>query len=179
MPLFNPSPTPQTSSPEATPRVPRTSCLVLLLRAWWPALLWASIIFTFSTDTFSSEHTSRIIVPLIQWLFPSISAESLDLAHHLVRKSAHFFEYFIFFLLLYHGIRATRRDRRPWHWTWALGAWFIAAAYSALDEIHQIFVPSRGPSAWDSLLDSTGALFALLVLFFLYRRLFGPSPAVE
>jgi VanZ family protein len=46
----------------------------------------------------------------------------------------------------------------------------IAAVYSGLDEFHQVFVPSRGPSPWDSLLDSTGALVALLTLFFLYRR---------
>jgi VanZ family protein len=116
---------------------------------------------------------------LILWLYPSISPDALELAHHIIRKSAHFTEYFIFFLLLYHGIRATRQDRQPWHWSWALAAWFIAAVYSAFDEIHQIFVPSRGPSPWDSLLDSTGALFALLVLFLLYRRFLRSRPALD
>ncbi|HKE09875.1 MAG TPA: VanZ family protein, partial [Candidatus Acidoferrum sp.] len=56
-----------------------------------------------------------------------------------------------------------------WHWSWAFGAWFIAAVYSCLDEIHQSFVASRTASAWDSLLDSTGALMALFVLFAFYR----------
>ncbi len=140
------------------------------LRAWWPALLWAALIFFLSTDSFSSEHTSRIVEPLLRWLYPAISAAGLELAHHLVRKSAHFTEYFIFCILLYHGIRATRGDSRPWHWSWALLAWFIAAVYSVLDEVHQLFVASRGPSPWDSLLDSTGALFALLVIFVFYRR---------
>ncbi len=129
-----------------------------------------------STDTFSAAHTSLVIEPLFRWLFPSISYEALERAHHLVRKSAHFTEYFIFFLLLYHGIRASRRDNRPWHWSWAIVAWLIAAVYSVLDEIHQIFVPSRGPSPWDSLLDSTGALFALLILFFLYRLFLRARP---
>lgn len=143
------------------------------LRAWWPALFWAAIIFFLSTDSFSSEHTSLIIEPLLRWLYPAISPVGLELANHLVRKSAHFVEYFIFCILLYHGIRATRRDSRSWHWSWALLAWFIAAFYSVLDEVHQIFVASRGPSPWDSLLDSTGALFALLVLFVFYRRYLG------
>ena len=129
-----------------------------------------------STDTFSAAHTSLVVEPLFRWLFPSISREGLELAHHVVRKSAHFTEYFIFFLLLYHGIRASRRDNRPWHWSWAIVAWLIAAVYSVLDEIHQIFVPSRGPSAWDSLLDSTGALFALFMLFFLYRLFLRARP---
>jgi VanZ family protein len=143
------------------------------LRAWWPALAWAAIISLLSTDSFSSAHTSLIIEPLLRWLYPAISGDTLDLVHHLIRKSAHFTEYFIFFVLLYHGFRASRQNARAWNWSWALIAWFIAAAYSCLDEIHQIFVPSRGPSAWDSLLDSTGALFALFVLFLMYRRFFG------
>lgn len=155
---------------------PRPSRLPNWLRAWWPALAWAAMISILSTDTFSAEHTSRIIEPLLRWLIPSISPDTLDLVHHLIRKSAHFTEYFIFFLLLYHGIRATRKTNLRWHWSWALIAWLIAALYSVLDEIHQIFVPSRGPSPWDSLLDSTGALFALIVLFLLYRRFLRPRP---
>jgi VanZ family protein len=144
------------------------------IRAWWPAVLWAVIISILSTDTFSAEHTSLVIEPILRWIYPAISVDGLELAHHLVRKSAHFVEYFVFFLLLYHGFRVNHRESRPWHWSWALIAWLIAAVYSVLDEVHQIFVPSRGPSPWDSLLDSTGALFALLVLFVLYRRYLRP-----
>lgn len=166
---------PQTPSPEAAPpRTPHNSRFPHWLRAWWPALLWAAIISFLSTDSFSSAHTSLIIEPLLRWLFPFISPDALDVVHHFIRKSAHFVEYFIFFLLLYRAIRATRLDRPAWRWSWAFVAWLIAAAYSAFDEIHQIFVPSRGPSAWDSLLDSTGAFFALLFLFLLYRRFLRP-----
>ncbi|HTZ46944.1 MAG TPA: VanZ family protein [Verrucomicrobiae bacterium] len=156
---------------------PRPSRIPNWLRAWWPALAWAAFISIMSTDRFSAEHTSRIIEPILRWLIPAMSADTLELVHHLIRKSAHFTEYFVFFMLLYHGIRATRRTTRRWHWSWALIAWLIAALYSVLDEVHQIFVPSRGPSPWDSLLDSTGALFALLVLFFLYRRFLRPRPS--
>jgi magnesium-transporting ATPase (P-type) len=157
------------------PRPPK-SPLFTWLRAWWPALLWAIFISILSTNTFSAENTSTIIEPIFRWLFPHLSLSTVDLLHHLVRKSAHFTEYFIFSLLLYHGIRASHNDTRPWHWTWALAAWLIAAVYSVFDEVHQIFVPSRGPSPWDSLLDSTGALLALLVLFWLYRRSLRTGP---
>jgi VanZ family protein len=161
--------------PNNLPSAPKAG-IGLWLRAWWPALLWGALISLLSTDSFSSEHTSLIIEPLLRWLYPAISAEALDFAHHMVRKSAHFIEYFIFFMLLYHGFRASRRDSHPWHWQWALFAWLIAAVYSVLDEVHQIFVPSRGPSPWDSLLDSTGALVALFVLFLLYRRFLRVRP---
>ncbi len=135
-------------------------------RAWWPALLWACLIFTFSTDTFSSGHTAMIFSPLIRWLFPHLSDDRFDLIHHLIRKSAHFTEYFIFCLLLYRGIRG---DRKGWRWSWGFSAWFVAAAYSCLDEIHQAFVVSRTASPYDSLLDSIGALFAFAVLFLWFR----------
>jgi VanZ family protein len=160
----NPRPTPNLD--EVRQRLPLFSFIPPWLRAWWPALLWSAVIFSASTDTFSSAHTSEIVQPVLRWLIPSISQERIDLIHFFIRKSAHFIEYFIFFLLLYRGIRGARRG---WHWSWAFAAWFVAAAYSALDEIHQSFVASRTASAWDSLLDSTGALFALFVLFLIYR----------
>ena len=132
------------------------------------------MIFLLSTDSFSSNQTGLLFEPLIRWFCPSRTAKQFDILHHFIRKCAHFAEYFVFFLLLYRGVRGSRRG---WHWSWALIAWLIAAAYSALDEIHQIFVPSRGPSPLDSLLDSTAALIALLVLFVLYRRFLRPRSA--
>jgi len=174
-PWRNPPPPPGLD--EVRQRMSSHSPLSVFLRAWWPALVWASCIFVLSTDSFSYQHTSRFIEPVLRWLFPFFSPGEMGLAHHVIRKCAHFCEYFVFFFLLYRGVRDSRTHVRGWHWSSALIAWLIAAGYSALDEIHQIFVPSRGPSVWDSLLDSVGALIALFVLFFLYRRFFAPVPA--
>ncbi len=41
------------------------------LRAWWPAVLWATFIFLMSTDSFSMVHTSSMIEPILRWLLPS------------------------------------------------------------------------------------------------------------
>lgn len=160
-PWRNPPPAPELN--ELRQRVPLIPGWV---RAWWPALVWASIIFTLSTDPFSSDNTSRIIVPLLHWLFPWLSNHSIHVMHHFIRKSAHFTEYFVFCLLLFRGLRG---DRSGWRWTWGLAALSIAAGYSALDEIHQAFVVSRTASPWDSLLDSTGAFVASFVLFLWFR----------
>ena len=163
-PWRNPRPAPNLD--EVRYRVPPQSMFLALLRAWWPALLWSSLIFFASTDSFSTDNTGRFIVPVVHWLFPGLSAAHLELVHHGVRKAAHFVEYFIFFLLVYRGIRGRRRE---FHWTWGLVAWAVVALYSLSDEFHQVFVASRGPSLWDSLLDSSGALVALLVVFLIYR----------
>src|SRR5580658_8999486 len=136
------------------------------LRAWWPALAWACVIFTLSTDTFSSEHTATLFSPVIHWLFPHLSEAQFDFIHHIIRKSAHFTEYFIFCVLIYRGIRG---DRKGWRWTLCIAALSVAAGYSIMDEIHQAFVASRTASPYDSLLDSIGAFFAFAVLYFWFR----------
>jgi VanZ family protein len=140
--------------------------MIRFLRAWWPAILWAGVIFYMSTDTFSAEHTATVLAKILYWLIPHLTTSQFGIIHYFIRKSAHFTEYFIFYLFFYRGIRGARSGWRP---LWGLSAWFAAAAYSALDEIHQAFVASRTASPYDSLLDSTGALFALAFLYLWFR----------
>ena len=135
-------------------------------RAWWPAIVWASIIFVMSTDSFSAEHTASIFEPILRWFFPTLTAHQFKIIHYCIRKSAHFTEYFMFGLLLYRGIRG---GRAGWRWTWGLAAFSVAAGYSALDEIHQAFVASRHASPYDSMLDSTGAFLAIIAVWIYYR----------
>jgi VanZ family protein len=162
-PWRNPRPAP--GLPEVQPRLHKFLYLPWL-RAWWPALAWACLIFTLSTDTFSSEHTATIFMPVIHLLIPSFTQDQLDFIHHIIRKSAHFTEYFIFCLLLYRGVRG---DRKGWRWTWGVAALSVAAGYSIMDEIHQAFVASRTASPYDSLLDSIGAFFAFATLWLWFR----------
>ncbi len=163
-PWRNPRPAPQLD--EIRQRVPVSSFVPQFVRSWWPALLWACIIFSLSTDSFSSERTESIIYPIFRWLIPSLTLAQFEPIHYLIRKSAHFTEYFIFSLLLFRGVRSARPGFR---WTWSLTALSIAAGYSALDEIHQAFVASRTASVWDSLLDSTGAFVASLAIYLWIR----------
>jgi VanZ family protein len=140
------------------------------LRLWWPALVWAALISSFSTGAFSSEHTSVIIIPLLRWILPHASPQTLSELHHLIRKCGHFVEYFILSLLVLRGIRAGRKEA---HLGWALVAIGIVAGYAALDEFHQSFVPGRGAAVADVLLDTAGGVAAQLVaaLFMLWGDL--------
>jgi VanZ family protein len=163
-PWRNPRPAPQLQEIQARLQPPRMPALV---RAWWPVAVWACFIFTMSTDTFSAEHTRWFFEPILHWMFPSLNPSQLEHIHHLIRKCAHFTEYFIFFLLLYRGVRG---ERKGWRWTWGVAALSCAAGYSALDEIHQAFVASRTASPYDSLLDSIGAFAAFVALWMWFRR---------
>lgn len=129
----------------------------------WPVLVWAIVISLFSTGLFTDEHTSKVIIPILHWLFPKASYHTLFLMHHYIRKTAHFTEYFIFSLLILRAIRAGRQDTRL---TWALLAIIIVAGYAALDEFHQSFVPGRTPLVTDVLLDTTGGTVAQIVAAF-------------
>ncbi len=131
------------------------------LKQWLPAIAWAIVITAASTDTFSANRTSTFIIPVLHWLFPHASLATLERMHFFIRKSAHFIEFFVFSGIL---LRALKGGEQGWRLRWAIWAFVIAAGYSALDEFHQSFVPSRTESPWDSLLDTTGGAAAQIAL---------------
>ena len=125
---------------------------------WLPPLIWMAIIFP-SNGYLSSESTSYIIVPLLQWLLPHASQSTIDILHITVRKCAHFFNYAFLAFLLYRAFRAG--NRKVWRPQWIVYAGLIAAIYGSLDEYMQTFIPSRTGSVYDWIIDSSGAIFAL------------------
>lgn len=132
------------------------------LRWWWPAILWAIVISLFSTGTFTSENTGRVIIPALHRLFPHLSIATLGLIHHYIRKTGHLIEYFILSLFFLRGIRGERKGMR---FGWALAAIGIVLCYASLDEFHQFFVPGRTPAVTDVMLDTCGGILAQLVGF--------------
>lgn len=117
-----------------------------------------SLIFTMSSDSFSVPRTSRILGPFFRWLLPSASPETIGDLVVLVRKGAHAYEYAVLAWLAWRALREPfRGDARGWIASHAWGAWLIATVYAASDEFHQSFVPSRGASPWDVLIDACGA----------------------
>ena len=123
------------------------------LKQWWPAVVWAIVIWVFSTELFSTESTSRILFPILKWFFPNASTSTLWAIHGVIRKAAHVAEYCVFSVLLLRGVRGKESG---WRWTWGLATLAMLAGYAALDEVHQLFVASRGASGWDVLLDTFG-----------------------
>lgn len=129
-------------------------------------VLWATFIFIGSGDVLSGSHTSILLGP-IHWLFPNASPETLALVHLLIRKAGHLSEYAVLALLSARACRTSSRVFLRSHWFW-LSLIFVAA-YALSDEFHQSFVPSRGASLHDSMIDTAGGLIGL-VLFWLWQR---------
>src|SRR5439155_3342847 len=76
------------------------------LKYWLPLLIWLGVIFLGSTDLMSAEHTSRFIVPILFWLKPGMSAETIRSILFAIRKCAHVSEYAILALLLWRALRS-------------------------------------------------------------------------
>jgi VanZ family protein len=115
-----------------------------------------------STDEFSAVNTSRIIGPILYWLFPNTTPETLAVVHYAVRKAAHFCEYAVLGLLSARAFRTSSQPILRRHWF--LSALLLIAIFALVDEYHQSFVPSRTASVYDSLIDTSGGLVALILM---------------
>lgn len=133
---------------------------VMRIGRYAPLLIWMGFIFFASTAAFSAANTSRIIGPLLRWLFPRISEEQLATAHFIVRKAAHFTEYAILGWLAARAFATS--SRQTWRRRWFLISLALVIIYALSDEYHQSFVASRTASIYDSFIDMTGGLTAIL-----------------
>ena len=141
------------------------------IKYWLPVLIWMVVVFTASSDAHSYDRSSRIIGPLLRWLFPHISANTVDWVVFIARKCAHVAEYAILALLLWRALRRPQRgQRRPWKWQEAGAALLLVAAYAVTDEFHQIFVPTRTPAVHDVIIDTLGGAAGLFALWLIGRR---------
>jgi VanZ family protein len=132
------------------------------LSRYGPVVVWAALIFLFSSGLFSGSNTSSIVRPLLEWVYPSISETALASVHGLIRKASHFVEYAILALLAARAFRTSSRDFLRNHW-FAVSLTF-AAIYALSDEFHQSFVSSRTASIYDCLIDTAGGLVALVLM---------------
>lgn len=115
------------------------------LRAGWPALAWAALIFVAShqprplpvAPPFS--HADKVVHAAAFGLLAALSARALLAA----------------------GLPARRV-------LWL--ALLAASLYGAADELHQSFVPGRDPDPWDWAADTAGGALAAAVAVVLPRR---------
>ena len=145
------------------------------LRAYAPLILWVGVIFFMSSPEASFDQTSRIIGPLLHFLFPNISSQAEGLVHGYVRKAAHLTEYAILAFLALRActLSSSRllRDRR------FLLPLVLVAVIASLDEFNQSFEASRTSSIWDVALDLTGGVAMILFCWVSTRPKLPRSPA--
>ena len=115
-----------------------------------------------STGNFSAGNTSRIIGPLVLWLFPDTSPAAMLTIHAVTRKIAHLTEYALLGILAARAFRGSHRE--VLRQRWFLVSLALIVVYALLDEYHQAFVPSRTGTIYDSLIDIAGGFAALVIV---------------
>ncbi len=138
------------------------------VKYWLPVGVMLGAMYYFSTDVFSGENTRGIVETVLGWIVGHASQHTIARMNHLVRKSAHFIEYAVLASLLFRAFRAD--SRFAFRLRWFIYSLMIIAAWSLLDELHQTLTRKRGGSIYDSMLDASGGLFALLVIWLLSLR---------
>lgn len=141
-----------------------------LLKAWAAAILWLIVIAIESTAMLSSANTSRILYPLLHFLF-GLDLMHFETWHFLIRKGGHVVGYGILSVLLFRAWRATLPAMSATLWTprWANIAVLGTALVASLDEWHQSFIPSRTGRWQDVVLDTCAGIAAQFLVFFWWK----------
>jgi VanZ family protein len=127
-----------------------------------------SAIYFFSTDNFSGEETGSLLRSILASILPFLSEETFQSLHFLMRKAAHFSVYGILALLLFRAFR--NRSASGWKRSWAGYSLLIVAVYALLDEYHQTLTEMRTGSIYDSLIDISGGVTVLFLIWMVRRK---------
>lgn len=146
------------------------------LSVWAPVVIAIAVIAAESTDTFSAQHTSGWLRPLIERWFGAMEDPTWNSFHHYLRKIGHFVGYGTVGLTflrawLYTLLRRGHASLLAWRLESSVLAILSTAFIASCDEFHQTFIPSRTGTPLDVLLDTTGAtVLCLLVWLICWRR---------
>ena len=127
-------------------------------------LIWMIFIFYLSHQpaTISASQSGGFMdmltkLPIIGGLLDELM--KLSFAEFLIRKSAHMFLYFVLAILIYMSIS------KGCSYKYYILAFVLSAMYACSDEIHQLFIVGRSGEIRDVLVDSTGALIGLIIVY--------------
>ncbi len=107
---------------------------------WLPAVLWMGLIYFLSS-------------------FHKLQASPVGWQDFFIRKTAHFLEFTVLYLLFNRGFKNTSRITVAKR---LILVFFLTIFYAASDEYHQTFISGRTGKPFDIWIDSLGALFGLV-----------------
>jgi VanZ family protein len=130
---------------------------VFWFSTWWPVVVAIGVIVLESTPWGGADHTSGPLRAVYEFFFGPIANDRWEIIHHYTRKTGHFVGYG---LLCLTWLRALRLSFPRFSFMkYAEFAVLCTGIVAAADEFHQHFLPNRGSSPWDVLLDCCGAAF--------------------
>lgn len=108
---------------------------------WLPVTIWLVIIFAFSSQ-------------------PTSAVSEIDWRDFIFKKTIHFFEFGILFILFFRALKNSIKLAQVAFW-----AFVFTVLYAVSDEYHQTLVSGRTGTVRDIVIDSTGAFLFWLVIW--------------
>lgn len=131
-----------------------------LIIRWIALLFWMGLIFYMSNQPGDvSSKQSGLVLKLFQFIGIDLNNELSELATFIVRKTAHFTEYFILYFLSINVMKCYLNIKNAIFYSF-----IFSFFYACTDEIHQYFIPGRAMAFRDVLIDSAGALLAMIIV---------------
>ena len=128
--------------------------------SWTLLISWMCFIFFMSHQPGNvSSNQSDLVLKIFSFIGIELNDYFGEVATFIVRKTAHFSEYFILYLLSYNVFRYYVKDRK-----YSIYLILFVALYAVSDEFHQAFIPGRGPAIRDVLIDTSGGAFAYITM---------------
>lgn len=126
-------------------------------------LLWVAVIFFFSLQSgdVSGNMSGSLIEKILAFFAPGVleNSELLEMCHLILRKCAHFTEFMILGLLARNTMQYMKVQFK------GTCAMMFCVCIASIDETLQLFVSGRAGRVQDVLIDSTGALVGIVVVF--------------
>ena len=133
--------------------------------SWTLLIGWMLFIFCMSTQPAEvSTKQSDLVIKLFSAIGIDLNTHLGSLASFIVRKAAHFTEYFIlyyFAILVCKNYVDIKRAR--------IYSLFIVLGYAITDEIHQYFIPGRSMAIRDVIIDFSGGVFGFIINWVIYK----------
>lgn len=126
-----------------------------LIVSWVLVVLWAAFIFFMSAHTGADLDDGTDLVARIKRWLVAAAAPVFGPDTDIVSVAAHFLEYTVFGVLIFHALFRTAPGQRCA--LLVLAAIALASLYGVTDEFHQSFVPGRMCDPADWLTDTLGA----------------------
>ena len=128
-------------------------------------ITWICVIFSFSMQNAedSSQLSGGIVAHLVEWICPD-GFEHTDRLETIIRKGAHFTEYFILGMLMSQTVKEAKSKRQVFL------PWIAGTIVACLDETIQLFSDGRAGRVADVMLDSSGVLCGCVLLYLLCSK---------
>ena len=138
------------------------------IRHWLPAVVWLCLMFIVSSLQVTYENVrlsllGRALTAIKRYLYRHSNAVA-DFTVRNIDKIYHTFEYFVFTVLLYYAVSKTFKISTVRRFIIVFASVMTIAV---LDELHQIFIPTRFCSFSDFLADMLGVIIMLMIIIFL------------